>query len=205
LCRSQARTLISVWITLTGLIKPHLCVCPKQEPWYPSAYVVVFFVFNDLRCEVVGQVVDNGGIVDHLFSNFLFIEWSKRISRNSNDYLKASCLNYAYWSFRKFKFLNSNLQTASISISWNTELNLQGFLTQVEDSHDITEILLKVALNIIKPTKTIQIFNYSWMSEPISSVKYDNKTPQNWRQNLLFFGMISIVKSNYLCHTNFYM
>ena len=69
------------------------------------------------------------------FSNFLFIEWSRRISRNSNDYLKASCLNYAYWSFRKFKFLNSNLQTASISISWNTELNLQGFLTQVEDSH----------------------------------------------------------------------
>jgi hypothetical protein len=109
LCLSQARTLISICICC-GV----LCV-----QWF----------------EVWDQVVDNGGIVDHLFSNFLFIEWSKRISRNSNDYLKASCLNYAYWSFRKFKFLNSNLQTASISISWNTELNLQGFLTQVEDSH----------------------------------------------------------------------
>ena len=84
------------------------------------------------------------------FSNFLFIEWSRRISRNSNDYLKASCLNYAYWSFRKFKFLNSNLQTASISISWNTELNLQGFLTQVEDSH------CNIAKSGIKHHKTNQ-------------------------------------------------
>ena len=101
-----------VWITLTGLIKPHLCAGPKQEPWYLSGYVVVFFVFNDLRFEVVDHVVDNGGIVDHHCLNFLFIEWSRRISRNSNDYLKAFCLNYAYWSFRKCKFLNSNLQTA---------------------------------------------------------------------------------------------
>jgi hypothetical protein len=158
------------WFEVWGLIKPHLCICLKQEPWYPSSYVVVFFVFNDLRWLIWLLIMVE--LLTFFFSNILFIEWSRRISRNSNDYLKASCLNYAYWSFRKFKFLNSNLQTASISISWNTELNLQGFLTQVEDSH------WNIAKSGIKHHKTNQIFNYGWMSEPISSVKYDNKTPQ---------------------------
>jgi hypothetical protein len=39
----------------------------------PVTYVVVFYVFNDLRWEVTVRFVDIGGIVDHHYWNFLCI------------------------------------------------------------------------------------------------------------------------------------
>jgi len=43
--------------------QPHICTCPKTCPGFPSAYVMVFFVFNDVKWEVVVCFVDIGGIV----------------------------------------------------------------------------------------------------------------------------------------------
>jgi len=60
-------------IPLTGLTPPYLCAFPKQGSGYPTSYVVIFYLFNDLRWEVIVRFVDNGGIVDHHCLNFLFI------------------------------------------------------------------------------------------------------------------------------------
>jgi hypothetical protein len=51
----------------------HVYFCPKTGFWSPTPYVVVVFVFNDLRQEEVVRFVDIGGIVDHDWINFLFI------------------------------------------------------------------------------------------------------------------------------------
>ena len=58
-------------ITLSALILPHLCACPKLGPRFAWAYEIVFFVFKDLSCEVV----DIGGIVNHHWLSFLFIKF----------------------------------------------------------------------------------------------------------------------------------
>jgi hypothetical protein len=47
-----------VGILLTCLIPPHLCVCLKPGPWFPTSYVVVFFVFSELRWDVILRFVD---------------------------------------------------------------------------------------------------------------------------------------------------
>jgi len=52
-------------IAVTGLTPPHLYACPKSELRIPMPYVVVFFVFIDLRSEVVVRFVDICKIVDH--------------------------------------------------------------------------------------------------------------------------------------------
>ena len=44
------------------------------EPEFPTSYVVVFFMFNELRWDVIVHFVDIGGIVHHHCLNFLFIE-----------------------------------------------------------------------------------------------------------------------------------
>ena len=36
--------------TLIGLTLPYVCACPKQGPRFPTPYVVVFFMLNDLSC-----------------------------------------------------------------------------------------------------------------------------------------------------------
>jgi hypothetical protein len=46
---------------------------------------VVIFVFNDLRWEMISCVIDNGGIVDHQFWNFLFITNVKKTSHSTNS------------------------------------------------------------------------------------------------------------------------
>ena len=37
----------------------------KSRPRFSISYVVIFFVFNDLKSEMIGRLVDIGGIVDH--------------------------------------------------------------------------------------------------------------------------------------------
>ena len=55
-------------IPLTGLALPHFCACPGT--WFLSTKVVVFFLDDDLRREVIVHFVDIGGIVDNHFFFF---------------------------------------------------------------------------------------------------------------------------------------
>ena len=41
-----------------GLATPHICACPKPGPGFPKSYYVVFFLFNELRREVIVRFVD---------------------------------------------------------------------------------------------------------------------------------------------------
>jgi hypothetical protein len=52
-------------IAVTGLTPPHLYARPKSGLRIPMPYVVVVFVFIDLRSEVVVRFVDICKIVDH--------------------------------------------------------------------------------------------------------------------------------------------
>ena len=52
ICITVGNPIIKSWrieIPLTGFIPPHLCACPKPGPGFPASYVVLIFVFNDLR------------------------------------------------------------------------------------------------------------------------------------------------------------
>jgi len=53
----------------------------KLGPGFPTSYVVVLFVFSELRWEVIARFVDIGGIVDHHCSNFLSIIYDYHITR----------------------------------------------------------------------------------------------------------------------------
>jgi len=51
----------------------HICgIVVKPRLGFPMSYVMVFFIFNDLRREVIVRYVDICGIVDHQCLNFLF-------------------------------------------------------------------------------------------------------------------------------------
>ena len=58
---------------LIGLIQPQFCVCPKHEPGFPTSNIVVSFLFNELRWELIVGFVDIDGIVDHHCLSFLFL------------------------------------------------------------------------------------------------------------------------------------
>ena len=53
----------------------------KLGPGYPTSCVVVWFVFSELRWEVIARFVDIGVIVDHHCSNFLSIIYDYHITR----------------------------------------------------------------------------------------------------------------------------
>ena len=62
-----------VKILITGLTPPHFCTYSKTGPWFPTSYVLAFFVFSALRWEVIVRFIDIGGIDDHHCLNFLFV------------------------------------------------------------------------------------------------------------------------------------
>jgi hypothetical protein len=62
-----------VSVPCLGLTQLYVCVCIMPRPGFPTLYVVVFFMFTDLRSEVIVYFVDIGGIVDHHCLRFLFI------------------------------------------------------------------------------------------------------------------------------------
>ena len=61
-------------VPLTDLTPPPLCACPKPGPGFTTSSVMVFFVFSELRWEVILHFVDIVGIVNHHCLNFLFIK-----------------------------------------------------------------------------------------------------------------------------------
>jgi len=51
-------------IPLTDFLSLHLHfvrACPKPGPGFPTFYVVILFMLNDLRQEVIVNIVDVGG------------------------------------------------------------------------------------------------------------------------------------------------
>jgi len=56
-------TILGAEVTWIRLTPPHVCVCPK-----PGLFAFLFFVFNDLRWEVVVYFVDIGGKNDHQYT-----------------------------------------------------------------------------------------------------------------------------------------
>jgi len=63
-----------VGISLTGLILPYFCMYECMlGPVFPTSSVVVIFVFNDLRGEVIVRFADIGGIFDQHSLSILFI------------------------------------------------------------------------------------------------------------------------------------
>ena len=58
---------------LFGLTPPHLSACPKPKPDFPTLHGVIFFMFSDLRLEVIVCFGDIGGIVDHHCLNLFFM------------------------------------------------------------------------------------------------------------------------------------
>ena len=62
-------------VPLTDLTPPPFCACPKSGPGFTTSYVMVFFVFSELRWEVILHFVDIVGIVNHHCLNFLFIKF----------------------------------------------------------------------------------------------------------------------------------
>jgi hypothetical protein len=59
--------------SITGLTLSHFSACLSPGPEFLASYVVVFFMFNDLRRDVIVCFVDIGGIVDHHYLNSIFI------------------------------------------------------------------------------------------------------------------------------------
>ena len=47
-----------IGILSTGLALQYLCACPKPGPGFLSSYVMVFFIFSELRWEVILRFVD---------------------------------------------------------------------------------------------------------------------------------------------------
>jgi len=63
----------NVCLLWTGLTPSHVWACSKPVTAFQSANVMVIFVFNGLRWDVIVLFVDIGGIVEHLCLSYLFI------------------------------------------------------------------------------------------------------------------------------------
>jgi hypothetical protein len=94
-------------IPLTNLTPPNVCACPKPGPWFRTQYVVVIFVFNDLRWEMVVRFVDISEIVDHYFLNIFYMNSSLvfNVVRITRSLVLCVCFVDRCLSFVLFRFL----------------------------------------------------------------------------------------------------
>ena len=67
LLRSTRRTFRN---TLTGLTLLKFCACPKPGQGFPTSYLVIFLMFNDLWREMVVRLIDIDGMNGHLYLSF---------------------------------------------------------------------------------------------------------------------------------------
>jgi hypothetical protein len=56
-----------------GFHEPCCCVCPKTGHGFPTPTIMVVFMFNVLRRQVVVSFVDIDGTFDHHYLNFHFL------------------------------------------------------------------------------------------------------------------------------------
>ena len=126
-----------------GLTPPHLCVCPKPGPGFPTSYVVGFFcVFSEWKWEVIVHI---GGIVDHHCLNFLFI-----ISWRGNKYT----------SIEKLK-----VHVKRVPVAWPTNQNWPiGLGIQISFLLLLASFTLKLVFfpdmrkkNNLPPSKTVKV------------------------------------------------
>ena len=71
--------------------------CKLFQKGFPSAYVVIFFMFNNFRWEVVVHCADINRIVDHHCLNFLFIKLENKKLHISVEQPRKMPYIY-YWS-----------------------------------------------------------------------------------------------------------
>ena len=64
-----------VGIPSSGLYPPFIVTCLKPVPGFSTSYVVVCFMFSELRWDMISRFVDIGWIDDHQYLSFLFIVW----------------------------------------------------------------------------------------------------------------------------------
>ena len=57
---------------MSQIIYRQSCACPKLGPGFPKPRIVVYFVFNDMRREVVLRFVYIDRIVDYHYFNIIF-------------------------------------------------------------------------------------------------------------------------------------
>ena len=86
---------IQVIVLLLDVHAEHFCCCPKPGPGFLTSYVVMFFVFSELRLEVIVHFVDIVGILDHHCLNFLFIIHIYPITKFYDGTLDTSKNNFS--------------------------------------------------------------------------------------------------------------
>jgi len=70
--KNLIHVLIRMWINTCIIIERiYIWTLPR----FPTSYVVIIVLFNELRWELIVTFVDIGGIVDHYCLNFHFIIW----------------------------------------------------------------------------------------------------------------------------------
>jgi hypothetical protein len=120
---------LGVVIPFTSLIPPHFCACPKPRPGFPLAYVMIFFVFKTLHILASNHR-------DHTLSQ----KWISDSHIKAEKMLKVTINTY------------NHLYTRLFCVQWfGVRFILLILVELLTNHHDITEILLKVALNTIIP------------------------------------------------------
>ena len=79
----------------------HFCFCLKPGPGFPSIYVVIFYIFNDLRWEVIVHFVDIVRIVDHFVDIVRIVDHFVDIVR----IVDHNCLNCFFIYYSCFSLL----------------------------------------------------------------------------------------------------
>ena len=74
---------------------PCVHVCPHTESGFPTLYIVVFCMYNDMRWEVIASFVDIGGIIGYHCLIFLFI-----ILTRHTESMNAPRFNCLFFYFR---------------------------------------------------------------------------------------------------------
>ena len=127
-----------VGILLTGLMPPHFCSCPKPDAGNSSTYIVVFFIINNMRWQIV--------VCFWLYClNYSSIVWITHLLFE----LLICCLNYSsvVWiTHLLFELLICCLNYSSIV--WNTHLLFElliyclNYSSIVWNTHLLFEILI---------------------------------------------------------------
>ena len=142
------------WRNISRL-NPATYMCLSQDKiQFPTSYVVVFFMLIDLKWEVIVRFIDMGGGFDQYRLKFLFMKINLANRNIRWGVLDTTlCDKVCQWLSADRWFSPGTLFSS----------------TNKTDCHNITEILLKVALNTIKPTS-----KYKWsLTLKLTSIIYN--------------------------------
>ena len=137
-------------IPLTIVTLPHFFACPKPWPGFPMSYAWFFFLFNDLRWEVIVCFVDIGWIVDHHCSNLIFIV-IYLLTLIIGYFVLSLMVSWLLWIRVVDMVFNATLNNISV-ISWRSVLLVEE--TGVpEDNHQLAASYWQTLLhNVVSST-----------------------------------------------------